>query len=1098
MSNGTRKKVLNFKKLLVNDEDNIPLRKKSFKPNYSNQNNSHKKDKNSKNLKNQRENQSKAPEKPSSKKPKTRNCKKKEQLSLSEFTNKLNEYKDEFSFLQKKRNSDINIEKILSFQNNNQNKVNSALINNNNDIKTQNSNSKNKKSVSMIDINNNKNINEMKNDLNKNNTKKEIDNGNSTLIIDFYKLYYHLFESNRLDNSKPYKFVDYLIAGDNLLFNLKKDKNRFEEIKKGITLKQKNNSLINEQLLNKSIYEYLRCDFSNCFMKKIAEKVNEFLMNRYISKKKEKNSVENSLCMEKKDKFTYSNFLSDKLKDNTNKSCLSFTNDTDYIKSLIYVCNKYSKYIGKKEVPEKILIESLEKNKKILENFKNSEEGEEEAKKIEMGYLKDLLHNKSIRKYLSKKLKTFNRNKLENNEILSNLDIDNFYKILNIIIKNKNDDDIDKLYKLFEDNLSLNENNKLDKNNLRNFIILLKFLFELSLANKLKDDIKLNNEVNENNVLNNISLLREIYENISKNQLDNKPKLNGSENNSIHTNGQKIKGKNRLRIKKIKDNKNIKIEEKEDINSKNKNSSENIINNIELNENENSNNIDKNSINNNNTINNSNSESKNKKRNIKNSKIVSFKVPQPSKNNFATKANNNNGSLFEINNKSELNINKNSNQIKTEEINKNNNSNIIEKAQAHFETFNDTKKENVNIKEKENTRGKKRKKRNTEENKENSNNTKNTKNEIIEAKIDENSEHNLINNYMTFYSMNHTIKKELNLGRYILNKLSSGQDIFKLIIEKPKIKKSKDKEQSENSQSKEKDKDKEIEKDTEKEKEIEKEKENELEKNNENKNDNNENNENSKVKRRRRRIKKDKTKAEDLNLKVEEDKKEIKIENDDNTKIKYDKGTNMDIEKEESEEKNEDKNNINNNNDEKEIIINNKEINNNNNKKGYETRENSSKSKNEVKIYNMGIDEIKSSNFNHKNEEERNIDIINFNNYMFKEGEPIKEITRNDLKHSPNICIKICQKNAKKNNELIFNISNQNNQNNKFLVSTNTNNCNLETKSKIRKNKKVSFKNINIQIAHQSIEIKGGNFIPNKKDNQNEDIIKIKDYFNDI
>ena len=239
MSNGTRKKVLNFKKLLVNDEDNIPLRKKSFKPNYSNQNNSHKKDKNSKNLKNQRENQSKAPEKPSSKKPKTRNCKKKEQLSLSEFTNKLNEYKDEFSFLQKKRNSDINIEKILSFQNNNQNKVNSALINNNNDIKTQNSNSKNKKSVSMIDINNNKNINEMKNDLNKNNTKKEIDNGNSTLIIDFYKLYYHLFESNRLDNSKPYKFVDYLIAGDNLLFNLKKDKNRFEEIKKGITLKQK-------------------------------------------------------------------------------------------------------------------------------------------------------------------------------------------------------------------------------------------------------------------------------------------------------------------------------------------------------------------------------------------------------------------------------------------------------------------------------------------------------------------------------------------------------------------------------------------------------------------------------------------------------------------------------------------------------------------------------------------------------------------------------------------------------------------------------------------------------------------------------------------
>ena len=76
------------------------------------------------------------------------------------------------------------------------------------------------------------------------------------------------------------------------------------------------------------------------------------------------------MYLEKKDKFTYSNFLSDKLKDNSNKSCLSFTNDTDYFKSLIYVCNKYSKYIGKKEIAEKILIKSLEKNKKILDKSK--------------------------------------------------------------------------------------------------------------------------------------------------------------------------------------------------------------------------------------------------------------------------------------------------------------------------------------------------------------------------------------------------------------------------------------------------------------------------------------------------------------------------------------------------------------------------------------------------------------------------------------------------------------------------------------------------------------------------------------------------------
>ena len=131
---------------------------------------------------------------------------------------------------------------------------------------------------------------------------------------------------------------------------------------------------------------------------------------------------------------------------------------------------------------------------------------------------------------------------------------------------------------------------------------------------------------------------------------------------------------------------------------------------------------------------------------------------------------------------------------------------------------------------------------------------------------------------------------------------------------------------------------------------------------------------------------------------------------------------------------------------------------------------------------------------------------------MIQEGRPIKEITRNDLKHSPNISVKISQKsikfpnyksmeiemkeNNKKNNDLIFNISNYNS---KFLFSTNKNNSNYETKSKIRKNKKDSFKNINIQIDRQSVEIKGGNVIlNNKRDKQNEDIIKIKDYYNGI
>ena len=506
MSNGTRKKVVDFKKLLVNDEENSIIRKKGSKQNYSNQNNSHKKDKSSKSFSKQKENQSKRDERGPSKKQKSRNRPKKEQISVNEMTNKLNEFQEELAFLNKKRGADINIEKIISYQDNNQIKPVNALNNDN-----KNKNSKNKK----VENIKNKNLNSQNDDPNQNlaqnNAKTEEENQNSTLIIDYYKLFYSLFESNRLDNSKPYKFVDYLITGDNLLFNLKKDKSRFEEIKKGMTLKPKNNIPLGEQLLNKSIYEYLRCDFSNSFMKKLTERVNVFLMNRYVNKRKGKNSLENSVSVEKKDKFTYSNFLADKLKENVNKSCLSFTNDIEYFKSLIYVCNKYSKFIGKKEIPEKVLIESLEKNKKILESFKN-EGGEafETSRKIESEYLGDLLHNKSIRKYTTKKFKSLNTEILENNKMLNSLDIDKFYKIMNIIIKNKNDDDVDKLYKIFdEEQLLIDKDDKIGKNELKNFVIIFRFLLDLELTNNLNN--KQDNNFGQNK-LNNISILKEMYE----------------------------------------------------------------------------------------------------------------------------------------------------------------------------------------------------------------------------------------------------------------------------------------------------------------------------------------------------------------------------------------------------------------------------------------------------------------------------------------------------------------------------------------------------------------------------------------------------------
>ena len=110
---------------------------------------------------------------------------------------------------------------------------------------------------------------------------------------------------------------------------------------------------------------------------------------------------------------------------------------------------------------------------------------------------------------------------------------------------------------------------------------------------------------------------------------------------------------------------------------------------------------------------------------------------------------------------------------------------------------------------------------------------------------------------------------------------------------------------------------------------------------------------------------------------------------------------------------------------------------------------------------------------------QRNIDTITFNNSNNSENgnDSVKEINRNDIVHSPNIGIKITQK---KNKEIIFN------PNNKLLFNTNKLN-------KI-KNKGIK-KNLNIQIDRQSVEIKGGNVILNdKRDNNNEAILKINDY----
>ena len=192
MSNGTRKKVVDFKKILNNDGEDESLKKKAAKLKQNGTKISHKKEKYTKIIPKTSENSSKTQTKSHPKKTKIAHSKRKDQMAISEYVDKLENFKEELQFLNKKRNADISFEKIENY-----NKISNTAIN---DTKTKNKKSTNKNNNSEFE----KNINFSEN--------------NSTLIADFYKLYDLLFETNRLDNSRPYKFVDYLINGDNILF----------------------------------------------------------------------------------------------------------------------------------------------------------------------------------------------------------------------------------------------------------------------------------------------------------------------------------------------------------------------------------------------------------------------------------------------------------------------------------------------------------------------------------------------------------------------------------------------------------------------------------------------------------------------------------------------------------------------------------------------------------------------------------------------------------------------------------------------------------------------------------------------------------------
>ena len=154
-------------------------------------------------------------------------------------------------------------------------------------------------------------------------------------------------------------------------------------------------------------------------------------------------------------------------------SCLSLTNDSEYFKSFLFV---YSKYLKDANLIDKNLDNSLEINKQLIKSF--NEENKEVANEADKEYLNNILKNKKLRKYISKKLIFFQKNK---NKILNILDKYNFNYIGKFLIDNK----IENLNKLKSFNNFKSQN--FDKKDISIFLTLMLIFIGVTSINNSKN-----------------------------------------------------------------------------------------------------------------------------------------------------------------------------------------------------------------------------------------------------------------------------------------------------------------------------------------------------------------------------------------------------------------------------------------------------------------------------------------------------------------------------------------------------------------------------------------------------------------------------------
>ena len=437
-----------------------------------------------------------------------------EKVSATEHSIILNDYQEELKFLGLKR------------ENETQNKKDNVIIC-----------VKNKKSYKKI--------------FKKEKPKKKIKKNNKIneeerimKMSQLFNLYHNLFIKSGLESTKPCRFVDYLSNeihsnGNNSSCKDNYYKITYENIKKLISdLPSKEPENI---LINKIVKYYFRCNFDGNIVEKLIKKINGMLLeqNKNLEPKNIENlnefndnisiSVNNDTndrsSKAKKDKFSYCNLLSEKLKNNNYQSCLSMTNDLDYFKSIIYINNKYFKNNNNAQPLENDVLMALEENKNLLNSFKDK--NKEKAEQIDKIYLNNILKSKKIRKYINNKL-FFVKDNLTDN-IFKLLDKNNLNKILSLLINYKKEEKT-KL-EIIND---LSDSEKINKDEISVFIILLCFIGGITLIQSIPNAA----------IKSDLTLINQLYQYCKKKLIYN----------------LKHKNKKKLKTSKLKETNKIKIE----------------------------------------------------------------------------------------------------------------------------------------------------------------------------------------------------------------------------------------------------------------------------------------------------------------------------------------------------------------------------------------------------------------------------------------------------------------------------------------------------------------------------------------------------------